>query len=1201
MGVKWTEEQKKVINLRNRNILVSAAAGSGKTAVLVERIIQMLTDTIHPLEVDQLLIVTFTEAAASEMKERIRNAIENELEKNPEDVHLQRQATLIHSARITTIHSFCLSVIREHFHVIDLDPSFRIVEEGELQLLKKDVLEEVFEECYDSQEAGFLALTEKLGGTKNDKKLEEQVLKLYEYSRSYPQPEVWLAQCTRNYEIENMQNNIFFDKAVRYIYSYLQDMIIVLEKGLEICEEPDGPYMHAEVLEKTKDMLSEVIKMKDFQKMHQSVSMIKFPRLSTKKDASVDLEKRQAVKELMEQVRKQVKEINETFFYEKPEELIQDIRSASSTMRSLINLVEKFAETLAAKKSSKNMIDFGDMEQFALKILTENVDGKLVPSAVAKEYQDQFVEIMIDEYQDSNLIQETILTSVSRMNRGQNNIFMVGDVKQSIYRFRLSRPELFMEKYEQYNIEESDVQRIDLHKNFRSRHEVLDSTNYIFRQIMKKQMGGVEYDDQAALYPGAEFLTLLDKNGDTANATELILIDGEDKDEKPGKKNQVYYKEDSARQLEAHVVAKKIKELLRNHKVIDKKTGEFRRVQYRDIVILTRSISGWADTFASVLIDEGLPAYADSREGYFETYEVSVLLDYLKLLDNQRQDIPLAAVLTSPFVGMSAKELTKIRMFRSEGQFFEAAEAFLDSEEDNEVKKKLKNFYSDLKRYRKNLPYLTIHELLWKILEETGYKLYISSMPGGEQRKANIEMLVEKAAAFEKTSYKGLFHFVRYIEQLKKYNVDYGEANYVDEQSDTIRIMSIHKSKGLEFPIVIVAGMGKRFNMTDSSASVVIHPELGVGIDEVNLENRTKVPTLIKKVIQQEVQIENLGEELRVLYVAMTRAKEKLILTGQLKDAESFMQNAVTYGYEIPFYILSGAKKYLDWILPAIVGKKSPIKYSIWNYWDAAVIDQIEGESEEIARDVLENWDINKVYNWKLKEHLHEVLSYKYPYESYKNQKQKFTVSELKKRFYMKEDGGEMLVQEPETIPLLPDFRKETEELTGASRGNVYHKLMELLDHGKKYDRKLLGEQIRHLYNEEKLTEEMTECIRETDIMNFFESSVGKRMHEAAEKGLLYKEQPFVLGVDAKTVYPEDKSGEILLIQGIIDVFFEEDGELVLLDYKTDRVYSEKILKDRYQVQLDYYSKALEQIMQKKVKDKVIYSFTLGKEIHCNK
>lgn len=1233
MGVQWTEEQQKVIQLRDRNILVSAAAGSGKTAVLVERIIRMLTDSEHPVDVDRLLIVTFTEAAAAEMKERIRTAIEKNLEMRPEDVHLQRQATLIHSARITTIHSFCLSVIRDHFHVIDIDPGFRIAEEGELKLLKQDVLGELLEACYVNASEEFLKLVEKLGGGRSDKKLEELILQLYEYSRSYPQPELWLKQCAENYavqpgeaeafsqdavkncegagrpkemgaEVSIIEETPYFKKAEQLIRQYLEDIFQLLEKGIGICEEPDGPYMYADMLEADLMMLQKAEGAPGFREMYAEITGLKWKRLSTKKDETVSLEKKEQVKALREQVKKLVKEIAGTYFYEEPEELIKDMADSYGTMKVFTELVRQFADAFAEKKQSRNLIDFSDMEQFALQILTEEQEGRLVPSPVAREYQEQFLEVMIDEYQDSNLIQEAILTSVSTVSRGQNNIFMVGDVKQSIYRFRLSRPELFMEKYDTYSQADSDRQRIDLHKNFRSRSEVLDSVNFVFRKIMQKSLGGIVYDDQAALYLGAEFEPVLLADGTSANQTELILLDTSEPEIPADVEPGTAYVDGTARQLEARVVAKRIKELIRSAKVKDKATGKLRNVEYRDIVILTRSIKGWADVFSAVLTEEGIPAYAGSREGYFETYEVSVLLDYLQVLDNQRQDLPLAAVLTSPFAGLNAQQMAEIRTTFPECTFYEAAEAYA-REGQGMLGQQLQEFYAQIGHFREMVPYTAIHELLWRIIEETGYGLYMTAMPGGEQRMANIEMLVEKASAFEGTSYKGLFNFVRYIEQLKKYDVDYGEANIADEQSDTVRIMSIHKSKGLEFPIVFVAGMGKKFNTQDVTGSIIIHPEWGVGIDAVDLERRTKIPTFLKKMIQQEVIMENLGEELRVLYVAMTRAKEKLILTGELKDAQAILEQYRQSASEassieetaLPFYLLSGAKNCLDWILPAVAGTDAPIDISVLNYWDAAVLDVVEAESEELAREVLEHWDIDRIYSQELKTHLEQQFGFHYSYADDGRLKLKFTVSELKKRAYLQEESGEMPFEEPDVVPLLPRFLQEEEALTGAPRGSAYHKLLELLDFTREYDADLLKKTVEEFQKEGKLSEEMTECIRVGDILGFLHCRAGRRMQKAAERNRLFKEQPFVLGVDAREIYPGTESEETILVQGIIDVYFEEDDGLVLLDYKTDKVRTAQALKEKYHSQLEYYAQALEQLLQKKVKEKIIYSFTLKEEI----
>lgn len=1220
MSVQWTIEQQKVIELRNRNILVSAAAGSGKTAVLVERIIRLLTEGEHPIDVDRLLIVTFTEAAAAEMKERIRDAIETELEQNPGNLHLQRQATLIHSAQITTIHSFCLSVIRDHFHVIDIDPGFRIAEEGELKLLKQDVLENLLEECYAGGTEEFLELVEKLGSGRTDKKLEELILQLYEYSRSYPQPDRWLRECVDQYaqckvfvaECKETACSYpaFMIEAEELVRQYLQDMLKILETGMKVCEEPDGPYMYAEMMESDQAQIETIMQAEHFESMYERMAALKWKVLSRKKDESVSAEKRETVKALRDSVKKMARDLTAAYFYEEPEEIYKDMTDSYRTMHIFAELVNRFSKAFAEEKQNKNLIDFGDMEQFALRILTEEKEGELVPSVTAREYQEQFYEVMIDEYQDSNLIQEAILTSVSAVSQGKYNIFMVGDVKQSIYRFRLSRPELFMEKYNTYSIEDGEKQRIDLHRNFRSRTEVLDGVNYIFRQIMCRELGGIQYDDQAALYPGAVFEPDVDDEGISRQEMELILVNPD----WPAQTDEDKLQEDSARELEARVTARRIKEIVRTANVTDKKTGKLRRAEYRDIVILTRSIKGWADVFSAILAEEGVPAYAGSREGYFETYEVSVLLDYLQLLDNQRQDLPLAAVLTSPFAGLSAQELAEIRLAAGDGFFYEAAEKLAGecAEErqsktaggyTNKLSDKLKEFYTQLTLFREMIPYKAIHELLWNIIEETGYGLYIAAMPGGEQRLANIEMLVEKAAAFEGTSYKGLFNFVRYIEQLQKYNVDYGEANISDEQANTVRIMSIHKSKGLEFPIVFVVGMGKKFNTRDVTGSIIIHPEWGVGLDSVDLERRTKIPTLLKKVIQQKVKLENLGEELRVLYVALTRAKEKLIMIGQagekqIAQVQDFhpSDNSKSGG-SLPFYQLSGAKTYLDWVLPALLKAGAPVVIRVAGPQETELIEGIEREGEVLARDVLEHWNGQQVYDERLREHLNNQFGYSYPYADEQKLKLKFTVSELKKRAYLKEESGEIVYEEPEAVPLIPRFLQGEETLTGASRGSAYHKLLELLDFRQMYDEKSLADTIEEMKTDGKLSGEMAECIRIPDILNFWGCTAGERMRKAAALSKLYKEQPFVLGVDAKKIYPDTVSDETILVQGIIDVYFEEDGELVVLDYKTDKVRTAGQLKEKYHAQLDYYAQALEQLLHKKVKEKIIYSFTLGEEI----
>ena len=1185
MSVKWTSEQQKVIDLRNRNILVSAAAGSGKTAVLVERIIRRLTEDDTPTDVDRLLIVTFTEAAAAEMKERIGAAIEKKLEERPGDIRLERQATLIHSAQITTIHSFCLAVIRDHFHVIGIDPGFRIAEEGELKLLKQDVLEELLEECYAEAKEEFLDFTERFGSGKSDKKIEEIILKMYEYSRSYPRPDRWLDQCVKAYESEDLEV-----RAEERVRMRAADIERVLERGLKICEEPDGPYMYGDMLDSDLEELERLQRAENFDAMYSAAAGFKWKRLSSKKDDTVSPDKKEKVKKLREQAKSLLKGMQEDYFYAPREVWQQDMQDALPSVVTLTELVKRFAHMLDEKKRLRNMIDFNDMEQFALAILTEEKDGELVPSAVAGEYEDRFDEVMIDEYQDSNLVQETILTSVSRVSRGEYNIFMVGDVKQSIYSFRLSRPELFMEKYNTYSLKDSVTQRIDLHKNFRSREEVLDSVNDIFRQIMKKELGGIEYDDSAALYPGAEFPPLPSGKEDFCKS-ELLLLDKED----TGGEDE--------RQAEARMIARRIRELIRDGVVLDKETREYRRVQYRDIVILTRSIRGWAEVFSSVLGEEGIPAYSVSREGYFETYEVSVLLDYLKILDNARQDLPLAAVLTSVFGGLDTRELAEIRIAYPNVPFYEAAAMCAESDAagnacTEELRGKLRRFYDQVRYFREKVPYTPIHELLEEIIDKTGYGLYIAAMPGGAQRMANVEMLTERAAAFEGTSYKGLFNFVRYIAQLKKYDVDYGEAGIMDEQADTVRIMSIHKSKGLEFPIVFVAGMGKKFNTQDTKGSVLLHPDWGAGVDLIDLKRRTKTPTFLKKMIREETALENLAEEMRILYVALTRAKEKLIMTGAAKITEDGAVSDISSVFRA-----EGAKCYLDWVLPCIlsdetgkVKQESPVEVSVFGAEDL-IPQKEETQAEVMAEDVLRNWDDSQVYEPELRERLDAQIDYVYPFEDEGKMKLKFTVSELKKWASLAEEAGEEMYEEPVVVPLIPEFLKEEEILTGAPRGSAYHKLLELLDFTVDYDVENLIAAVQQLRQEGRLTDEMAECIRPKDILRFLGCRSGKRMADAARNGKLYKEQPFVLSVDASEIYPEDCSGEKILVQGIIDVYFEEPDGLVVLDYKTDKVRTGNELKEKYHAQLDYYAQALEQLTEKPVKEKIIYSFTLGEEI----
>lgn len=1181
MGVKFTEEQQRVIDLRNCNILVSAAAGSGKTAVLVERIINRLTKDKPLLDVDRLLIVTFTDAAASEMKERIHGAIEKALELEPDNVHLQRQATLIHQAKITTMHTFCMSVVREYFHKIGLDPGFRVAETGELELLKRDILEEVLEASYQEGTPEFLEFVESFASGKDDRTLEDLILQLHRFSESYPNPEKWLDSCVMQYDISNsemLEQKSFVKEIVSEVQKISKDLQEQLLFAIAICRSEEGPNWYVDALCSDIDFLGKLEHCESFFEMRECVQCLEWQQLGRKRKTDVvSEEKVMQVKAIRETVKDAVGSIEKMYFFQNVEEMCSDMERAGQHVKVLIELVKRFEAAFLSEKRRKNLIDFGDMEHYALQILTKEVDGELVPSEVAEAYQEKFDEVMIDEYQDSNFLQEAIMTSVSGIFKGRYNMFMVGDVKQSIYRFRLSRPELFMEKFHTYTIGEGEKQRIDLHKNFRSRREVLESTNYVFEQIMTPSLGGIEYDEKAALHLGAKYEEI------PGNKTELLILDAP--------------KTTAAErmELEAEMIARRIKDLKATHTVLDKATGVNRPVRYGDIVILARSLKGWNEVFSKVLQSHGIPTYISSKEGYFKTQEICVLLEYLKILDNPLQEIPFTSVLTSMFAGVTAEELALLRMHSDGGQMYTCVKEYLKDGENPLLLQKLSRFIELYETLRAMVPYTAIHVLLWQLLQESGYADYVAALPGGEQRVANLEMLVEKAVAFEGTSYKGLFHFVRYMEQMEKYEVEYGEANIMDEQMDVVSLMSIHKSKGLEFPIVFVAGLGKEFNTQDTKKTVQLHAEWGIGIDSIDSGLRVKMPTLLKKAISQKLKKESSAEELRVLYVAMTRAKEKLILTAAVPNLEKRINSLeLLHAHrerQLPYYTLVNAKDFLEWILASVCrgwDRELPIQIQVTDIEELVMREAEETEKEWITREILSMWDTNKVYDAVMKGNIEEQFHYCYPYSEGMNLKQKLSVSEIKKRHYV-EAEGEMVYQEEEIIPLLPNFLQEDTELKGASRGTAYHKFLEILDYSREYDRESLLCELEEKRQAGHLTDEMVECIKIEDILTLLHSNLGKRMRLAASKGVYFTEQPFVLGME--------EGKETILIQGIIDVYFEEEDGLVLLDYKTDRVYQKEELIARYKSQLDYYAEALRRLTGKPVKERLIYSFSLQTEI----
>lgn len=1209
MGVNWTKEQEQVIYLRNRAILVSAAAGSGKTAVLVERIIQMITNRENPVDIDRLLIVTFTNAAAAEMRERITSAIERALEEAPEDTHLQRQQTLVHTAQIMTIDSFCLSVIRDHFDMLDLDPSFRIGDEGERKLLKSDVVAGLLEDYYREADPEFFHFVESYSTGKNDSGLEELILRLYEFAMSYPDPKEWLKGCLDEYPVveeadtSNLWEALEQTKSVQFLMEYLKKLITdccnQLSLAQRICNQTGGPYLYLPAITSDLYYLENLVKCESYQSFGKALKEVNFIRLSSKKDPSVDIEQKARVKEIRDRIKEEIRGISKQFYFQPFDKMLENMAKVSKTMAVMVKLTLDFHTRYQEKKQERNLMDFSDVEHLAFHILTEQGEQGRTPSLIAKEYREQFLEIMIDEYQDSNLVQEAILFSISRYREAIPNVFMVGDVKQSIYKFRLARPELFMEKYQTYTIKESPYQKIDLHKNFRSRSEVLQSINDIFYQIMRKELGGVCYDDAAALYPGAVFL----EGGSEASdrKTELLLIDKSQEET-----SDLVKAEMTALVMEAKVIAAQIRRLTNPEsglKIWDKKTGSYQIAQYRDIVVLLRTVAGWGETIVNICMEEGIPAHTQSQTGYFTALEVQTVLNLLRIIDNPRQDIPLAGVLHSPIGHFSSLELAKIRAAYQEGDLYEA---LLHPIGEEELDNKVKAFLEQLEYFRNQAACTPIHELIRLVLKVTGYGDYAASMPAGTKRRMNLDMLLEKAIAFEATSYRGVFHFIRYIEKLNQYEVDFGEASIVNEQDNTVRVMSIHKSKGLEFPIVIVAGMGKKVNQMDAMQKAVIHPDLGVGLDFVNYERRTRTPVLIKRIIQKSIRLENLGEELRILYVALTRAKEKLILTGvtdKLTERYEKWRRETRGGAALSYASLAKAESYLDWIVPAVKKESCEIVF----YTPKGVVEGEILRQKEIAdlSDYQKRMDFSQCFDLKLREEIEKRFSYLYPYQKEASLHAKTSVSELKRLSQMEAEEEAVLLigQEEETLPKF--MQEKVEGVGGATRGTAYHTFLENMNLAEfdgmeeKEIEKRIGQIKRKLVEEKKLSKADAKLIWNQRIVNFLTSQTAKRMRVAEKRGQIYRETQFVVGIPARKLYEESESEELILLQGVIDVYFEEEGKLVLLDYKTDSVYEgqEDVLITRYGKQFELYKMALEQMTGEVVGEMILYSFGLGKEI----
>ncbi len=1202
----WTMEQQQVIDARNRNLLVSAAAGAGKTAVLVERIISMILDPDHPIDVGELLVVTFTNAAASEMRERIGKAIEKAIGQDPANEHLIRQLSEIHQAHIMTIDSFCLQVVRDHFHLLDLDPGFRIGEEAELQLIRQDTMAQVMEECYEGADPDFLLLVDAYSAGRSDQPIEDMIWELYQVARSSPQPSRWLRKCRENLqarnpeELDGMSAMALLKEHIRMLLSDLEAM---LRAGCGVCEEENGPAAYEDTI---RDDLRLVRQLMNCETIREYCAFFseppKYARLSGKKQEHVDEKKKQFVQEVHNRCKEVINDCYQNYFSEPVDAVLDDIKAVAAPMNGLLDATERFMERFQENKLAQNVLYFDDVEHFALRLLAEfDEDGKARPSAVAKELGRQFYEIFIDEYQDSNEIQEAILTSVSKIHQGQHNMFMVGDVKQSIYKFRLAKPEIFMEKYNAYTLEDGPEQKIELRKNFRSRASVLESVNALFYRIMRKELGGIPYTPEVALDPGRTG----EEQEELDDKTELLLLDVAENGENDAAD------EYTDRELEAHLIAERIHRLVDGqtaHRICDKETGQYRNARYGDIVILLRTVSGWAEVFEAVLSEEGIPSCSDSQKGYFDAVEVRTMLDLLTVVDNPYNDIPLVSAMRSPIGGFNGEDLAIIKVYAAEhpggdGSFYTALLSFAESGGSGGTSEKAARFLALLERLDRAKLHMDLGSLLWYALTETGYYHMAGAMPNGKQRQANLRMLVRQAEAYEATNYRGLFRFVRYMAQIREYQVDYGEARVSEKEQDRVRIMSIHKSKGLEFPIVFVSGLHKKFNMRDTSGTLVVHPDYFLGSDRIDPALRTRDTTLMKAILRNRLQMENLGEELRVLYVALTRAREKLILTGIVRDygkqSEQY-RTALPSGTDpLPYFVLTRAKKYLDWILAALPFIPSDLINVRVTPLSRLVFGGVEHmELERATREDLKQW---KPYVGA--ERLDEIKNrfyWRYPYEEQARGKGKYSVSEWKVLGQNIDDAdAEHLIPHPVENPAIPEFRKEERTAGAARRGTILHEFMEMLDFSSIAVLRDVEDALAGMEQKGFLTPEERSVIDTEAVLRFFYSDLGDRAARAAEDGRLYKEVQYMQGIPMNELDPACGSDEPVLIQGIIDGYFIEDDSIVLFDYKTDHIApgQEKMLAERYAVQLRLYEKALEAMTGRKVKEKYLYSFCLHRAI----
>ncbi|SFD37483.1 DNA helicase/exodeoxyribonuclease V, subunit A [Lentibacillus persicus] len=1231
--VNWTTEQEEAIYTDGRDVLVAAAAGSGKTAVLVERIIQKLVRKENPVDIDSLLVVTFTNAAAQEMRNRVAEALEERLAEDPSSIHLKKQLSLLQRASISTLHSFCLDIVRQYAYLLDIDPGFRIADDMEADLIKQEVIDDLFEEWYGKEDAeqqeNFFSVVDRFSNDRSDADVEELVFKLYNFAMQNPWPVKWLDRLADAYDVpENWEEDdlgwlqIIKNEVQNELDAINQEM----QLAMELTRASDGPYHYAEAIESDIELVHEAkARQTNWRDLQAFMTSSSFGRLSGK-SVECDEAKQDSVKTLRKSYKDRWEKMKKNWFSRNLESHVADMQTLAPVIRQLAELVKQFKERFSEQKRERGIVDFSDLEHFCLELLMDESsdEGNVVPSNVTISLRNQFTELLVDEYQDTNLVQETILTMISDSN-GPGNMFMVGDVKQSIYRFRHAEPSLFIDKYKRFASEELSARRIDLASNFRSREQILKGTNYVFRQILDETLGEINYDKDAELiYANNRYDALPHPEPEP----ELVIIDREAPEEKedvsPEEEN---YQDLEKAQLEARAYAEKIKKWIGKKdekplQVYDKTTDAQRDMQYRDVVILLRSMT-WAPAIMDELKKQGIPVYAELSTGYFEAMEIRIMINLLKVIDNPRQDIPLASVLKSPIVGLDEEELGQVRLADKHGNYYDALKAYY-KQYNNDTAVKAGNFLTQLERYRLASRQGALSELIWQIYRETGYYDFVGGMPGGRQRQANLRALYDRARGYESTSFRGLFRFLRFIERMEERGDDLGAARALSEQEDVVRIMTIHKSKGLEFPVVILGAMDKQFNTQDLSARYLLHKDLGFASKFIDPVKRIMYPTLFYHAIKAEKRREMLAEEMRVLYVALTRAKEKLLMVGNVasfakKQAkwEQIMHHA---DWVLPAHYRSGSKTYLDWVGPALIRHQSnaPLRSMEVSdqVLDAIQVDPSEWHVSVIHGSYYANLDEEpsreagelkeNIVNWReldLEDNVYHKavdnrLSYVYPYHEAAHSRAKQTVTEIKRQREIKDEYSDDQLVQGFRQPIIkrPAFMQKQQTITAAERGTAMHTVMQHLPLDKPLSGTEIEEFVESLVERELLTEQEAEAIEIPAVEAFFTTSIGQMVINAR---VIYREVPFSLTLPASEIYANwtSDTDERVLVQGVIDCVIPGEDGWILLDYKTDAITGElteakkhNLLK-RYEVQIKLYKQALESIWKEPVTAAHLYFF----------